>query len=105
MNIENELNNLKKDACIENIIIKENKDFLIKDNNIVYQLTSSYNQNYNKYNNLSSINLGECENKLRIFYNIDNNIELLILKVDIFENGLLIPIIEYEVYNSKQKSN
>ena len=43
----NGTHNISYNICIENIIIKENKDFLIKDNNIVYQLTSSYNQNYN----------------------------------------------------------
>ena len=34
---------------------------------------------------------------------IDDNTTLLILKIDIFEDGLLIPIIEYEVYNSNTK--
>ena len=36
MNIQNELNNYNLDLCIENIIIEENKDLLIKDNNIIY---------------------------------------------------------------------
>ena len=103
INIQNELDNHKLDICIENIIIKENKDLLIKDNNIIFQLTSTTNQNYNIYNNLSSINLDECEKELRKYYSIDNNITLLLLKIDIFENGLLIPIIEYQVYNSKTK--
>ena len=97
MNIQNELNIYNLDLCIENIIIEDNKDLLIKDNNIQYQLTSVYNQKYNKYNNLSSIKIDECEKKLWNDYIIDNNITLYILKKDIFENGLLIPIIEYEV--------
>ena len=83
--------------------IKENKDVIMKDNNIIYQLTSSNNQNNNKYDNISSIYLGECEKKLRLENNIDNNTELIILKIDIFENGFLIPIIEYDIYNSKTK--
>ena len=36
-------------------------------------------------------------------YNINENETLLILKIDYFEEGLLTPIIEYEVYNSKTK--
>ena len=36
-------------------------------------------------------------------YNINENETLLILKIDYFEEGLLIPIIEYEVYNSNTK--
>ena len=91
-------NNL--DNIIDNIIIEENQDLLIKEHNILYQITSSDNQNNNEYNNISTI---ECENKLRAHYNINNNITLLILKIDKYEDGLLIPIIEYEVYNSENK--
>jgi len=105
INIENELIKNNLDIYIENIIIKENKDLLIKENNIIYQLTSTYNQNNNEYINISTINLEECETKLRIYYNIENDIVLIILKVDIFEEGLLIPIIEYKVYNYKTKQN
>jgi len=105
INIENELIKNNLDIYIENIIIKENKDLLIKENNILYQLTSTYNQNNNEYNNVSTINLEECETKLRIYYNIENDTALIILKVDIFEDGLLIPIIEYKVYNYKTKQN
>ena len=103
INIEKELINNNLDIFIESIIIKENKDLLIKEDNIIYQLTSSYNQKNNNYTNISTINLDECENKLRVYYNIDNNTELIILKIDIFDKGLLIPIIEYKVYNSKTK--
>ena len=100
-NIRNNLNNTNLDAFIENLIEKENKDFLIERDNIIYQLTSSYNQRNNQYDNISTINLGECETKLRKHYNINNNISLLLLKIDILEEGLLIPIIEYEIYNLK----
>ena len=129
MDIQNAIINHKLDKCIDKIIIKENKDLLFKYNKIIYQLTSSYNQNNNIYDNLSiidfgeyerilrltssyeknyniynlsSINIGECEKQLRKNNNLDNN-TLLMLKLDIFEKGLLIPIIEYEVYNSKTK--
>ena len=130
MNIQNAIVTHKLDKCIDKIIIKENKDLLFKYNKIIYQLTSSYNQNHNIYNNLSiikfdkyektlrilspkdkkynlynlsSINLGECEEQLRKNFNYDNNITLLLLKLDIIENGFLIPIIEYEAYNSSTK--
>ena len=73
-----------------NIIEKENKDIIIIDNdkNIIYQLTSSYNQRNNIYNNISSINLGVCETKLKLYYNITTDTPLLILKMDIYEKGL-----------------
>ena len=102
INIRNELVNGNLDSIISNTIIKEKKDLVFKENNIVYQITSSNNEN-NKNNNISTIKLGECEEKLRQENNINDNITLLILKIEIYEEGLLIPIIEYEVYNSETK--
>ena len=76
---------------------------MIEDENIIYQLTSSYNQNNNIYNNISNIILGSCETKLKLYNNISENSSLLILKMDIYEKGLLIPTIEYEVFNIETK--
>ena len=53
--------------------------------------------------NISNINLRLCEYELKSYYNISYNTSLLILKKDIYQNGLLIPIIEYEIYNIKTK--
>ena len=52
MNLQNELIKKNLDKYIENIIIKENKDIIVNENNIMYQLTSSYNQKNNYYNNI-----------------------------------------------------
>ena len=106
-NIKKELLNGSMDNIISYIIIENKKDIIIKEDNIIYQITSFNNQNNNKYNNISTINLGDCETKLRYYHNISDDIILLILKIDFFEEGLKIPIIEYEVYNSinKQKLN
>ena len=43
--------------------------------------------------------LGECENKLKDYYNIDSNNSLLILKIDYIIPELFIPIVEYKVFN------
>ena len=43
----------------------DGNDIFIKDNNILYQITSSKNQINNKHKNISSINLGECESRLK----------------------------------------
>ena len=79
INIQNELINNNLNKYIDNIIIKQHEDLFFYENNIIYQLTSTYNQNNNIYNNISTINLGECENKLRIYYNINNFILLNIV--------------------------
>ena len=99
--LRNEIEN--NTLTIINIINGEKEDIKIKEDNIIYHITSFLHQNNNEYNNISNILLGECEIKLRNYYNISNNITLLILKIDIYEKGLLIPIIEYEIYNSKTK--
>ena len=79
----------------------EKKDLILKDNDSTYQITSTENQNINEYDDISTIIFGECENKLREYYNISKNEPLLIFKIDIHEEGILIPIIEYEVYRTK----
>ena len=47
--------------------------------------------------------MGECENKLREYYNISENETLLIFKIDFYEEGFLIPIVNYEIYNIESK--
>ena len=103
LHLKHDLKHGYLDNYISNIIEKENKDLIFEENKIIYQLTSSYNQIKNKHNNISTINLGLCETKLKQYHNISDDEPLLLLKIDIFKEGLLIPIIEYEVYNIKTK--
>ena len=81
-----------------NTINEEKQDLIIEEENIVYQLTSSDNQNNNEYNNYSVILLGDCEKKLKEYYNINDNGTLVIFKQEYYEEGSLIPIIDYEIY-------
>ena len=48
-----------------NSIYEKGEDLVIENINIIFQLTSSTNQKNKEYKNLSSINLGECENILK----------------------------------------
>ena len=54
------------------------------------------NQKNNENKNVSTINLGECEDKLKEIYNITKNDSLYLLKVDIKYD--YIQKVEYEVY-------
>ena len=101
--IREDLTSGNMDGLIKDVI-DNNNDLLTKEKNVVYQITSSDNQNKNEYTNISTIQLGKCEEKLRQTYHIDNKIPLLILKIDNFEEGQLIPIIEYEVYEPINKT-
>ena len=101
LNIKNELKNGDLDTLLANLI-NGGPDLIFRDNNTIYQITSTDNKNNNKNDNISIIKLGECENILRDQYKISKNETLLILKLDIFEEGSLTPIVEYELYDSKE---
>ena len=82
-------------------------DISIVEKNIKYQISTSWNQNNNNNENISTIKLGNCENILKEKYNISSDIPLLILKMDIDMEGYLAPSVEYEIYNpiTKEKLN
>ena len=104
-NIRNDFINGNLDILITKYIIEDKKDFLVNDtdNGILYQFTSTYNQNNNIGNKFSTIKFGECEKLLREKYELKDNDIILIYKVEIYEQGLLIPIIYYEAYNPNNK--
>ena len=61
-------------------------------------LTTSDNQKNNENNNMTTINLGECENLLRKEYNIPDEEYLYIKKIDVVQEGMKIPKVEFDVY-------
>ena len=91
------------DNILLNITKENSKGVVINDNNIVYQIVTTDNQINNKEDNISIIDLGDCETDLREHHHINKNDSLLIFKLDIYEEGLLAPRVEYEVYDSKTK--
>ena len=84
-------------------IINEENDIIKIENNILYQITSSFNQKNKSYHNISSIDLSECENYLKGKYDILENETLIIFKTEKYLDEILIPIIEFEVFNPKTK--
>ena len=80
-------------------------DYLETKENVIFTLTSTYNQKYNKYINISSIDLSECESKIIDEYKILNNTNIYILKVDIFLPGAMAPKVEYELYHPLNGTN
>ena len=95
--MSNELNDsyIKKEELKE---IKNGNDLiLIENNELKVSLTKSDNNIYEKKNE-SIINLGECENKLKEYYNISKNESLLILKIEVRKKEMTIPRLQYKVY-------
>ena len=61
--------------------------------------TTIDNQKNNTDNDYTIIDFGECEISLRNFYNISNESTIYVKKIDIFQEGMRIPKIEYELYS------
>ena len=78
--------------------INKGNDFIYSNGKITISITSVLNQKNNNYTNISTINLGKCENILIEEYSISNNSYLYILKIDDFISKLNTPKVEYEVY-------
>ena len=101
-NLEAILTNLTNMIINEKNIITQNEleELVIQKYGATFTFTTTLFQKTkeNKINNISIINLGQCESKLKSFYNISEQSELYILKIDYEQKSMNIPIIEYEVY-------
>ena len=103
-NIKNDLFNEDLEPYILNLINGDKEDIIIEEDGLIVQITSTDNQNNKSYINISTVNLGECENILKNNYNISRNISLIIIKIDYYNDNSSVPIIRYEVYNPETKS-
>ena len=75
-------------------------DLIHPQGDVTYTITSTLNQknNINKNNNLSSIDLLQCETKLKEVYDIPENKSLYILKIDIQLKETRVPRLLFEIY-------
>ena len=76
---------------------KNNTIFQTK--NIIIQLSKLEDQKESYNSNISSIDLGKCEERLRFHYNIPKNLSLIILKLDKKNEDLTKTYVGYELYN------
>jgi len=88
--ISNDYNN-------EEVVFKTDKD-------LTFQLSNSENEKSylngtKKYNNLSIIDLGECETKLKSANNIPEEESLIIFKIENYYQNTTIKNIQYEIYD------
>ena len=103
----NDIENGTLDDLLMNVKNENKVDYIIKEDKKVFQITSSYNQNNKEYKDISQIYLGECETILKRNKNIGDNETLIIFKIDIYVEGIKIPIVKYEVFdpNTNEKLN
>ena len=91
------------DIIKENLFNEEGDDFYkkIKTGNVIIQFSNLDEQDDNE---TSSIDLGDCESKLRTIYEIPDDMQLIIYKVDIKNSDASSTYVQYEVYNPVNKS-
>ena len=78
--------------------IDKGEDQFLKTDKILITFTNLENQKNNIESNMSTIDLGECEDLLRKYYNLTNNETIYMKKLDISQDGMKAKKIEYDVY-------
>ena len=78
--------------------LDNNNDENIEIENITIILTTSQNQKNNINNNIINIDLGECEDSLRRTYNLSSDEILYIKMIEVSQEGMRIPKVEYDIY-------
>ena len=73
---------------------------------MTFTLTTTENQINDKNNSYTTtVELGYCETLLRIAYNIPPNEKIYMKKIDVIQDGMKIPKVEYDVYGKLNSSN
>ena len=79
--------------------MENGEDDVFEDEKMTVTLTTTQNQKNNTNNNITIIDLGECEDLLRKEYNISDDELLYMKKIDVIQEGMKIPKVEYDVYS------
>ena len=110
---EDKLND-KKMESIENSFTDENyntsnlengQNEVIKDEKFTITLTTTENQKANKDSNMTTIDLGPCEKLLKEHYKMKQEDILYMKQIEVYQEGMKIPKIEYDVYAKLNGSN
>ena len=88
-------------AIKDNILTEEynGEDTVIQTKNVIFEISTLEGQKNNNNSNISSIDLGECENILKEKNNILPEDSLIVLKSDIKNLDLSSTYIQYEIFN------
>ena len=96
------LDNFEKSFTSENYNtseLEQGNDAVTKNEKMTITLTTTENQkNNDKNDNSSKVDIGPCEDILRNIYNISEDKKLFMKKIDVVQEGMKIPKIEYDIY-------
>ena len=94
-------NELKENLLSGNY--SEENNIIIKDN-IIIQISTVEEQKNSNNTNVSSIDLGECEDILKTKYEILYNESILIIKLDVKSKDSAYTYVQYELYHPNNKT-
>ena len=101
-NIEQEF--LSKEYNTSNL--EEGNDVIVEYKGIKMTLTTVKNQKDDKNNiNMTTVDLGNCEILLKKAYNIPDDEMIFMIKTDVFQEGMKIPKITFDVYGRLNRAN
>ena len=85
----------------ENILAKDYNGTkkVIKSQNVIFELSKLDEQKNNDSPNISTIDLGICEDRLKTKYNISKDDSLIILKSDVKNDESSAIYVQYEIYH------
>ena len=78
--------------------LEKGEDQIIEKEKIIITLTTAKNQKNNINNNMTTIDLEECEDSLRQAYNLSRNETLYIKMLEVSQEGMRISKTEYDIY-------
>ena len=103
------LENFEKGITSENYNtseVEQGNDVSYGNEKMKITLSTTDNQkNIEKNDNSSKVDIGPCEDILRTIYNISEDKKLFIKKIDIFQKGMKITKIEYDIYSKLNGTN
>ena len=76
----------------------KNQSQIIYTENVIYQVSTFEYQRENNEPNVSSIDLGTCENTLKSKYNLEKTDSLIVFKIDIKSEDKSQTYVHYEIY-------
>ena len=86
--------------------LEQGNNDIIEFGKMTVTLSTIQNQKNGKNKtNVTTIDLGQCEYLLKKAYNISENETLFMKKVDVLQEGMKIPKIEFDVYYKLNKTN
>ena len=84
--------------------LEQGIDDIYEEKQITISLTTTQKQKDHINDNMTKIDLGECEKMLRKANNLSDTDILYMKKIDVVQEGMKIPKIEYDVYYKSEKN-